>query len=309
MLGITHYSAALPEELVTITVIISLCLFISNLFVVLTFWRMKKLDIKHLYMLALVVPDVVMLALNWTISAIIINGRVSITNDQCKILAIIGTSAISITAMLHSAMCVDRWMSVYFPIRYRAFKVKSHSRTITKLVCATCYFMPIILITISCYADLLEASFNPHVPTCVFTTGDSGIVGIALCSGIFVILPIFIQAITNVYILRRVFRLRGATRARVLRSVRTVLITVITYYVCWIPSASWLTLDMMLTNIEPSAWFSFACFQLLIANSSASLPIYILTIPCFKSEYISLMRQLWKCLRNRDTRISPDDRQ
>ena len=191
---------------------------------------------------------------------------------------------------------------------YRAFKVKSHSRTKTKLVCATCYLMPIILITISCYADLLEASFNPHVPTCVFTTGDSGIVGLALCSGIFVILPIFIQAITNVYILRRVSRLGGATRARVLRSLRNVLITVITYYVCWIPSALWLTMDM-LTNLEPSAWFSFACFQLLIAYSIASLPIYILTIPCFKLEYISLIRQLWKCLRNRDTRISPDDRQ
>ena len=93
---------------------------------------MKKLHIKHLYMLALVVPDVVMLALNWTISAIIINGRVSITNDQCKILAIINSSAVSITAMIHSAMCVDRWISVHFPIWYRAFKVKSNSRIITK---------------------------------------------------------------------------------------------------------------------------------------------------------------------------------
>ena len=69
---------------------------------------MKKLHIKHLYMLALVVPDVVMLALNWTISAIIINGRVSITKDQCKILSIINSSAVSITAMIHSTMCVDR---------------------------------------------------------------------------------------------------------------------------------------------------------------------------------------------------------
>ena len=96
--------------------------------------------------------------------------------------------------------------------------------------------------------------------------------------------------------------LRGDTRARLIKSKREVFIVVVTYYVCWLPSVSYQLWDMN-KRTEPTIWLKFIIVQLHMANSGMSLPIYLMTIPDFRAEFFSLMRQVCKRLRTGATRV------
>ena len=301
------YSSGLPREYSIITILISVFIFVSNFLVLLTFQQLKKRTIQHLYMVALVGPDLLLLAIDCTISAILINGGVSISPYLCDVLAIMVSSAIAMTAFVHSALCVDRWVSVRHPIWYRVFKEGRKSRIVTKLIAAACYALPLVSFTIFTYLNLLDTNFDPLIPICVNAKGDSdsgsiGMIIIYLCIGVVMILPVIIQASTGGYIVFRVIRLRGATRARIIKSIRSVFIIVVTYYVCWLPSVSYQFWEMN-KRTETPIWLKFIIVQLHMANCGMSLPIYLMTIPDFRAEFFSLMRQVCKRLRTGATRV------
>lgn len=84
-------------------------------------------------------------------------------------------------------------------------------------------------------------------------------------------------------------KLRGTKRSRILRSVRDVLTTVLAYYVYWLPTAVYAVITLTGQEI-PAWWLLFLAGQMLTANSAMSFPIYLLTNPSFRTQFLATIR-------------------
>ena len=69
----------------------------------------------HIYMLGLVPSDIVVLAVNITISVTILKGGLWMNDGICSLQAHVMACASSITTAIHTAMSIDRWVSILFP--------------------------------------------------------------------------------------------------------------------------------------------------------------------------------------------------
>lgn len=284
----TRYSSELPRELAVVPVIQNVYILLSNVLVMLTFWKMRKFSLRHLFMIGLVGSDIIMVVINSIGAGITINGSATVTDLQCNLLGIAATSVVEITTSIHSTMCIDRWYSVRSPLTYRTFKEKRSSRIIVKTVIVFCYLTPVAFNFLFLYSNLVSFYFEPFIPNCVVGPANNGITGLAVSAGLFVIVPLLIQASTNGHILYKISKLRGTTKKRLFKSIRTVLVTVLASYVCWLPTSIWL-LWIIVNGETLNGWYSFVSVQLLVANSGMSFPIYVLTLQNFRKNFLALM--------------------
>ena len=286
--------SALPAELATVCILLNVYILLTNVFVVLTFRRMGTLDPRHIYMLGLVGSDILTLVINSIGAGIAINGELNVAQYQCDALGIASTSAVEITSTIHSVMCVDRWYSVVAPVKYRAFKTKRKSKLYVILILCLAFLLPVAVNVVSLQSKIVSFYFEPYIPNCVVgPSSDHGrIVGLAVSTGLFVGIPITIQASTNGYMLYKVSRLQKINRRHIFKSVKTVLTTVLVFYVCWMPTAIWL-LWIMITGHTPNGWYTFVSIQMLVSNSGMSFPIYMCTLNKFREHFPAAIRWPW----------------
>ena len=126
----TLYNVTVPSQLAAVNITLNAYILISNVLVIMTLKRMGKLTIQHYYILGLVGSDLTIFVINTTGPVLGIKREVWISQALCAVLGISSAAACSTTALIHTAMSVDRWVSVQFPFKYRTFQNGAKSRLI-----------------------------------------------------------------------------------------------------------------------------------------------------------------------------------
>ena len=293
------YEVTLPSQLAAITIAINIFILTSNTLVILTLRRMGRLTIQHYYILGLVGSDLVVFIITVAVAGIELKREVWISQSLCGLFGISSAGAANATALIHTAMSIDRWVSVQFPFKYRTFQSKARSRFIPVTMISFSFVFVVFYLSILYHFELLGVYFDPSIPFCVITTGKRGLFGLMSCTLIFFIMPSTLQAFTNIHMLFKVTKLRGANRARTFKSIKTVITTLGAFYLCWFPIGIWLLWDISSAS-HPNGAFSYFAVRMLLSNSGMSFLIYFRTLPGFKDKFMSMIR----CHRGRvnDTR-------
>ena len=285
----TFYEATLPSQLAAITIAINIFILINNIFVILTFRRMGRLTIQHYYMLGLVGSDLIVFIITLAVAGIELKHEVWVSQTLCGLFGISSAGTANITALIHTAMSIDRWVSVQFPLKYRSFKTEARSSYITVTIIISSFVVGVVYLNILYHFEHLGVYFDPSIPFCIVTTGKRGLLGLMSCTLIFFIMPSTLQALTNIHMLIKVTRLRGASRARTFKSIKTIIATLGVFYLCWFPIGIWLLWDISSAS-HPNGAFSYFAVRMLLSNSGMSFVIYFRTLPGFKDKFMSMFR-------------------
>ena len=286
----TLYNVTVPSQLAAVNITLNTYILISNVLVIMTLKRMGKLTIQHYYILGLVGSDLIVFVINTAAAVIEIKREVRTSQALCAVLGISSAAACITTALIHTAMSVDRWVSVQFPFKYRTFQSGEKSRLITVTIIVSCFVLPYVYMILLHIFGYLGVYFDPSIPFCTVTSGKRGLFALLSCTAIFFILPSTIQAFTNIHMLIKVTKLQGATRTRTIKSVKTVITTLGVFYLCWFPIGIWLLWDMSISS-HPNGVFAYFAIRMLVCNSGMSFPIYIRTLPGFKEKFMSMIRR------------------
>ena len=299
----TLFTTPLPSELAAICLSVHITIFITNILVIATFTRMKKLVLLHYYMLGLVVADLIILIPSTTGIMALIKGELWINGALCKLLGIAATSSIEITTVIHTAMCIDRWVSVAYPITYRELATRRHAKTKTILIILACTLIPITFNVVTSLTGDITFDFNPFIPNCAISSQTSTTLGTMLTMLLFILGPMIVHAVSNIYLLSRVAKLKGLSRRRLFHSIRTVVITVLIYYIFYAPTAVRLAMAVAAPH-KQSMWFTFISTEILVAASGVSFFIYASTIIDFRKALLSIFQNKKRRIQCAETRIT-----
>lgn len=288
--ALQFYKSALPTYMAAVTICVSTFILVSNVCVMLTFRRMGKIALQHYYILGLVGSDLLMLVVMSSISVVSVLGEIWISPLLCDVFGI-ATVGAEITALIHSAMSIDKLVSVKYPVKYRVFQANSRAQSIVLTIIVTSFIFPTVLTIFLGHFELISFYFDPHIPYCIIEESEKGLAGIMIITVGFVVIPVIIQAIINTYLLMKVSKLKGSNRDRMCKSIRTVTTTLGVYYLCWTPIGIWLTWQMI-SDSHPPGYYTFFASHILIGNSGMCFPIYLITLPQFREQFLSLIR--WK---------------
>lgn len=288
MAGWVLYKTPLHPALAAVCLAVHLNILITNILVIATFKRIKKLFLRHYYMLGLVVADLIMLIPTTAGIMALIKGDLWIDDGLCSFLGIASTSSVEITATVHTVMCIDRWVSVAYPLEYRAMVNKREAKPFTIGIIVGCNILPVLFNVLTVHLNVINFEFDPYVPSCILSSSKSSIIGVLLTLNFFIAIPMIVHTVTNIYMLYRVAKLRGLSRKRLIYSIRTVVATVLVFYVFWIPTAVRLVMAILVPQ-QQNLWFTFISTEFLVANSGVNFYIYVLTIPTFKSAFLSML--------------------
>ena len=117
--AIPSYEVALPSYMAIVSIALNLFILLSNTIVLITFGKYKKHKVQHYCMIALVGTDLTVLVQNTALAEILIKQEIRLTTQVCDILASLASCTVTMTAMIHVCMSIDRWISVFHPIKYR----------------------------------------------------------------------------------------------------------------------------------------------------------------------------------------------
>ena len=247
--------------------------------------RKAKLTIQEHYILGLVGSDLIVFIMTLALAVIELKQEVRLSPAFCDVLGISATVSANITAMIHTAMSIDRWVSVRFPIMYRSFKAETRSRSITITIIIVPFVCPVLVTYILLLYELIGFYFDIDIPFCVTETGRNGIFGLLVSISLFLILPLILQAFTNIDMLIIVNKLRGTNRTRMCNSIKTVVTTLGVLYLCWFAVLIWLLWEVATTSI-PNGGFTYFAIRMILSNSGMSFPIYLKTLPQFKTKKV-----------------------
>ena len=167
----TFHKATLPSQLAVITIAINVFILTSNTLVILTLRRMGRLTIQHYYILGLVGSDLIVFIITVAIAGIELKREVWISQSLCGLFGISSAGAAIITALIHTAMSMDRWVSVQLPLKYRSFPTEARSRYITVTIIICSFVVPVVFKFILYHFEHLGVYFDPSIPFCILTPG------------------------------------------------------------------------------------------------------------------------------------------
>ena len=279
----TEYISALPPELSVVPAAVFIFILVSNILVLVVFSRMKKLQLQHYFMIGLAMADVLSLVPVGCMVMTIVNGRVTLDPAGFAVLGFIFALPIGTTSWIHSAMSIERCISIHMPMRHRSCTLYA-AKQIAASVISLCFLLPVVLDITFYYTGVLRLFFNPYIAHVVFAKAP---LFYATRGLLFILLPLAIQLITHIFIIRKILTLRSSNRKKIIRAVKTVATTVGLYYLCWSPvivEAIWSALPYA---APPPKWIAFLIYTVLFSNSGMSFVIYFLHLPKFKTHLVS----------------------
>ena len=194
------------------------------------------------------------------------------------------------TALVLTCLSIDRWISVVHPVKYRNFVNSRNSRRFTIAVLVAIHIGQGLQQFVFWHFQQTSYYFDPYVPYCIADYGDKGGAGLIMALLMACVLPCLIELTLNAHIIHKIRRMRSTTRVRTLKAVKTVLLTLGIYYLCWIPMGVWTVWDFISPHVNPPGWFNFLAVQVVILNSGMSGVIYYCTLPNFKETLIGTIR-------------------
>ena len=291
------YQVALTPYVAIVCVAMNIFILLSNSLVIVTFRKYKKLKVQHYYMLALVGTDLTVFIQNSALATILIKQDITLTTPVCVLLGCLASFATTMTAMVHTCLSIDRWISVVHPVKYRNFVNSRNSRRFTVAVLVAIHIGQGLQQFVCWHFQQISYYFDPYVPYCVAEFGDKGGAGLIMALLMAIVLPCLIELTLNAHIILKIKRMRSTTRARTLKAVKTVLLTLGVYYLCWIPMGVWTVWDFISPHVDPAGWFNFLAVQVVVLNSGISGVIYYYTLPNFKETLMSTIHNSFSLSR------------
>lgn len=274
-----QYRTPLQAELAVIPIVVNLFILGSNIAVLDTFRRrFRQLHNQHYFMVGLAVADLMTLIWASVSLTILLQGEIWLKPLHCNILGIEMTRTIETTTCLHMAMSIEKCIAITNPVAHRSFSMRNDSKAIILSVIAFSFIFPAVYSIALLSSDIIYFVFDPFTVAC--TIGSS--MQILLSVGtVFMFLPLATQLVTHIIMYDRVRRMRGLNKKRNIRAIKTVVLTVGLYWLCWAPLVIqfvWIASGYK----DPPGWFVFTCIQMLHLNGGASIIIYSVSLPEFK---------------------------
>ena len=287
------YETAMPASASAICMAVDIFILLSNILVMLTFKKLhllNKLRLQHYYMIGLIGTDLMVFGINAIVTVILLLGKIWITETVCFWLACLLRVQGYATSMLHIGLSIDRWTMVVFPVKYRNLVSSSRFHMLTKHSIWLIHIVSATILFIIWNLNELSIYFDPHIPYFSLRSTRNNTWSFVPAMFVYYVLPLLIEIVLNVHVVWKITRLKGANRTRVLKAVRTTLVTVGVYYVCLLPALFYVILSA--TTTVDIGWFSFACGQIMFANSGMSCVIYYFTITDFQNSLQSILKNI-----------------
>ena len=115
----------LPSWFGAIQAFIFAAILVNNILV--TFQRMKKLTMLHHFMIGLCVADLVTALPYSIVFFTTVNGSITLTQSLCDTWGVMFMVTIATTTWIHSAMCIEKCISILHPILHRNFQKSKHA--------------------------------------------------------------------------------------------------------------------------------------------------------------------------------------
>ena len=279
------------QSMLPASIIGSVLILVNNLLNIATLKSMRRLQMQHYFMFSLAIADLFTLIPYIVFLKTIAAGKIWLSELYCTMLGTCSMVSVGATTWIHSAMSLERCISVLKPIEHMKFVRSGYSGLVTIGIIVCCIALPSIYSLILLFCGAMKYEFFPPLGYCKF--GDDFVTLISVGIG-YMAIPMIIEMLTHVLILNRMRKLIGADKAKLLKAVRTIGVTLGCYYLCWTPMSLVMMWDMMEPNGTPELLRLFAT-DLVFWNSFASLPIYLSCMERFRNEFLRLIF----CSRNR----------
>ena len=246
-------------------------------------------------MLGLVPSDIVVLAVNITISVTILKGGLWMNDGICSLQAHVIACASFITTVIHTAMSMDRWVSIQYPHRYRHLLAnQSKAQQLTIAIVVFLYICISLWIVLHTHFSFVGGRpFDPNIACCKLfpqnpTIHSKHMHGTIFSVSVVVVVPLIVQALTNIHILYKISKLRGTNRKRVCKPIKTISVTIGTFYACMAPVNVWLAMSLF-PGYSIAGMYKFFATQLAVANSGTSFFIYFSTLENFRDKFLTIV--------------------
>lgn len=288
-IGRVRYTAELPRELAAVPLIIDIFILVNNILVLITFKRMQSLRPHHHFMIGLAMADLMAVIPVAILAGILVNGEIYLTKFICDLMGVVTTITFEVNSLVHSAMSIEKCISVVSPIKHRNFAKSKDVKKVTAAIITCCFLFPLLFNVILKSVGVVDFRFHSAIPQCILTN-ENGSPSYHLTVVLFVVSPMVIQVITQAIIFNRIKRMRTMTKNKVIKAIKTLSLTLGVSYTCWTPT---LVLQVWVVAVvnDPPGWFIFMGVQILMANSGTSGLIYYTNLPNFRKAFTSAVGQ------------------
>ena len=273
------YISHLPPALTIVPLSVLVFILVTNILILITFNRFQHLHLQHYLVIGLCLADAFTLAptaiMSWTIA----NGSINSSDTGCGFMGLLFSITIGSTTWMHSAMSIERLVSVTMPVRHRLVVAAYNPKKLASVAISICLLSPMLSNIVLFYAGILDLNFHPYLPMCKV---EKDLYFYCTIGILFVGLPLTTQLITNAVVIRQISQLRGRIRARKFKAIRTVLLTLSIYYSCWllgIVEAIWSVLPV---SKRPPLWMEFVIYNILFSKGGMSYLIYMYSLKDFR---------------------------
>lgn len=278
---ITQYFSILPTAFGIIPFIVSCGIIINNTIALVAFKRMKTLRLQHCLMIGLAVADLLTLIPSGTMTVIALNGTVWLSPLACDLIGVAFLTTIGNTTWIHSVMSIEKCISILYPLKHRAFSLKTRAKFVIGVALAVCFIFPVSIPLAILFVENRHIKFAPNVATCLFMSDNMLMASAGL---LFIVLPLLIELITHLIIAVTIKNLKSVRKNQALRTFKVLALTVGIYYVCWMPKIIQVTLTNVLGPARMPKWSLFMTLNVIISNSWMSSVIYCVCIRRFRTQ-------------------------
>ena len=230
------YTPIIPRELAAIPGFLSVAILVANILILVTFSRMKTLKLQHYFMCVLAVND--LLTISTLLPSIIgiCQGYVCLSDDHCKLIAILSHIFVAITDWLHCVICVERSYSILRPLDHRTLLIKYKPKSLAIKLSGVMILIVMTTIIALSYTNVLTPTFDTSFGMCLYAIDWQYFTSMGV---LFCIVPLVIEVVTHLLILMKIKKSGIQGRKRIVKVIRAVKLTVGAYYACCGPFFIW----------------------------------------------------------------------
>ena len=271
--------SALPPEYSLIPLTIFLLVLLNNVAVLTIFTRLKPFKLNYYIIIGLVVVDIATLIPLAISFVTLMLTRIWLTDALCDAIGIGLNGAIGATNWLHSLLCIERCISVRLPIVHKNLSLSRRSTRTMAAIVSLLIISPFPIIFFFMTVGTIKFEFLPLLASCGLDSSPAGYIALFL---VFDTPKIIVQIVCYTLMINRLKNLQGADKRRVCQALKVVLMTLMLYYVCWVPFYAEFLWRVLPFSHKAPMWVPIMCLQVILLNSAMSGAIYYVSIPAFK---------------------------
>lgn len=287
------YNIEISKGYAAVPIATFLLTLVTNFFILATFTVMKKKQLKDVFIMGLAILDLLTLIHVGASAVTFVKGTVAVTDFICNLWALFVCVTLTSTGMFHCVICTERCLSIIKPVEHRLFLNKHNPYHLASGLVLTTFLAPMAYYVGLTYSGVLIAEFNAEIPTGLYRLNLNFFL---TCAVPFIILPLILELVTHILIMRRVKTVVTHRRKGIKQTLKTVSLIIGLYYLCNTPAAIYMVWSGLFH--DPPAALGFMCYHMACANSFMNFWIYLFTQPSFQEAFKNLLPFLPRKLPN-----------